>query len=65
MSTERVWRKSSRSNSQSTCVALAVGTDVTGIRDTKNPDADELNFDTKGAFGAFLAVVRAGQLDLS
>lgn len=64
-STERVWRKSIRSTSNTNCVELSVGEVWTGVRDSKNPEAGELSFATSAAFRAFLRDAKAGRHDLS
>jgi Domain of unknown function (DUF397) len=53
----QTWRKSSRSVSDAQCVELAVGEQVTGVRDTKNRDGGTLVFGVR-AFTAFLADVK-------
>jgi hypothetical protein len=58
MSTIEKWRKSSRSNSESVCVELSIGTARAGVRDTKNRDGGTLTFDPT-SFRAFLASIRA------
>lgn len=57
MSTKLKWRKSTRSNTQSACVELAVELARTSVRDTKARDGGTLTF-AADAFGAFLAGVK-------
>jgi hypothetical protein len=57
MSTYQTWRKSSRSSAQNACVELSVGTERTGIRDTKNRDGGTLIV-SAASFSAFLAAVK-------
>ncbi|WP_190818839.1 DUF397 domain-containing protein [Saccharopolyspora pogona] len=53
------WRTSSRSNGHGgMCVEVGSGTDVVGVRDTKNRDGGTLVFQSQ-AWGSFLAAVKA------
>ncbi|PKW14119.1 DUF397 domain-containing protein [Saccharopolyspora spinosa] len=52
------WRKSTRSASQSNCVEVGAGTDVVGVRDTKDRDGGTLAFQSQ-AWASFLAAVKA------
>jgi hypothetical protein len=53
-----IWRKSSRSGDggNSNCVEVAVGSDVVGVRDSKNP-SDRLRF-TRRAWEVFAREAR-------
>lgn len=55
-----VWRKSKRSNGQttSTCVELACKPHIVGVRDSKNVEAGALWF-AAGPFARFLQVLKA------
>jgi uncharacterized protein DUF397 len=57
MSTIETWHKSSRSESESACVELSIGTARAGVRDTKNRDGGTLSF-APWSFEAFLASVK-------
>ena len=57
------WRKSSRSGAQNDCVELVVATTGAAVRDSKNPDAGNVSFATRG-WDAFLGTVKAGGLDI-
>lgn len=61
MNSLQTWRKSSRSNAMNSCVELSVGTEQTGIRDTKNREGGTLTVGT-ASFTTFLAFVKAGEL---
>ncbi|MGW5644013.1 DUF397 domain-containing protein [Saccharopolyspora sp. NPDC003752] len=54
----QTWRKSSHSASQSDCVEVGTGTDVVGVRDTKDRDGGTLVFQPQ-AWGSFLTAVKA------
>lgn len=58
------WRKSTHSSGQEgACVELADLTTTVGVRDSKDPDGDVLQFDRR-TFTAFAAQIRTGVLDL-
>lgn len=57
------WRKSSHSQQQVNCVEVASLSDVTAVRDSKNPNGGHLAF-APAAIGEFLNGVKAGQYDL-
>jgi hypothetical protein len=54
-----VWRTASRSATSGNCVEIAHGTEVVGVRDSKNPHTDHLTLPAE-AWGTFLAGVRSG-----
>jgi Domain of unknown function (DUF397) len=57
------WRRSSAcTGADSTCVEVAVGTDVVAVRDSKDAGGPALRF-TAAEWRAFLAGVRAGEFD--
>jgi hypothetical protein len=56
------WRKSTRSASNGSCVEVAYGPDVVGVRDSKNPVGGVLAFDT-ATWRAFVSDVRSGVFD--
>lgn len=59
-SSNSMWRKSSYSGGAGNdCVELAVNTDVVGVRDSKNPDAEPLRFQHT-AFCSFINELRNG-----
>jgi hypothetical protein len=62
MKEEITWRKSRRSSVQNACVELAVGTERTGVRDSKDPHGPALWFSARSA-SAFLDAVKDGRLD--
>lgn len=55
--TDRIWRKSSRSQQQGACVELATTLDA--IRDSKDPEGPVLLVNVP----AFVAAVKAGRFD--
>jgi hypothetical protein len=57
MNTRKTWRKSSRSSPDNACVELSVGTERTGIRDTKNRDGGTLTV-SAASFSVFLAAIK-------
>jgi len=61
-----VWRKSSRSSGQNgNCVEVAGNLPgIVAVRDSKNPTGSVLVV-SPAVFGAFLASVKAGRLDLT
>lgn len=61
MNTERIWRKSSYSNSESVCVELSVGAAETSVRDTKDREGGTLAF-SRDAFGGLLSAAKADEL---
>jgi hypothetical protein len=56
------WRKSSRSGAGNDCVELVVARIGAAVRDSKNPSAGHVSFETPG-WDAFLDVVKEGRLD--
>lgn len=62
--TQHEWRKSSRSGGGNDCVELAVRTDGTAVRDSKNTAAGQLAL-TRSGWAGFLGTVKDGQLDLA
>lgn len=64
--TDLTWRKASRSeNGGANCVEVgsSPASPVVGLRDTKSREGGMLTVN-RAAFGALLASVRAGELDL-
>jgi len=59
----RVYVTSSRSNTNNTCVGVAVGI-ITGVIDTKNPEADGIDFGS-AAWTGFLDATKSGRFNLS
>lgn len=55
------WRTSSRSGSGSNCVEVAVTTESVGIRDSKNRQGPQLEFDA-ARFAAFVVGLKGGDL---
>jgi uncharacterized protein DUF397 len=56
------WRKSSRSGAGNDCVELVVARIGAAVRDSKNPDAGHVSFETTG-WDVFMGVVKEGRLD--
>ncbi|TDV46193.1 DUF397 domain-containing protein [Actinophytocola oryzae] len=56
------WRKSSFSGAQNDCVELVVAGIGAAVRDSKNPEAGAVSFETPG-WDFFLGVVKEGRLD--
>lgn len=57
------WHKSSRSGGNGgECVELAIGEQVTGVRDSKNPEGAVLTFGT-GELDRFLNAVKRQRFD--
>ncbi len=56
------WRKSSRSGAGNDCVELVVARIGAAVRDSKNPEAGHVSFETTG-WHAFMGVVKEGSLD--
>ena len=56
------WRKSSRSGAGNDCVELVVARIGAAVRDSKNPDAGHVSFETTG-WDSFMGVVKDGRLD--
>ena len=57
------WRKSSRSGAGNDCVELVVATVGAAVRDSKNPEAGHVSFETPG-WDAFMGLVKTGHLDV-
>lgn len=55
------WRKSSYSGGGNDCVEVAFDGAVPAVRDSKNPDAGSVRFDT-GQWQRLLDAVKAGKL---
>jgi hypothetical protein len=58
-----VWRKSTRSDSNSQCVQWAKVDGIIAVRDSKDPDGPVLTF-TQGEWEAFVGGVKDGEADL-
>jgi hypothetical protein len=57
------WRKSSRSGAGNDCVELVVARIGAAVRDSKNPEAGHVSFETP-SWDAFMGVVKKGRLDV-
>ena len=57
------WRKSSRSGAGNDCVELVVAGIGAAVRDSKNPEAGHVSFETPG-WDSFMGVVKKGRLDV-
>jgi hypothetical protein len=53
-----VWRKSSYSGANGTCVEVAIGDPVVGVRDSKNTEGGRLRLGLAG-WRAFLGAIKA------
>jgi hypothetical protein len=60
--TQARWRKSSRSNGEQACVELAVLTEITAVRDSKNPLGGALQL-APAAWVAFRFAVKRDGFD--
>ncbi len=58
--TELVWRKSSRSGSSTNCIEVARATDLIALRDSKDPEGDQLRVGAS-QWGAFLKGLKDGR----
>lgn len=57
------WVKSTYSgDNNADCVEVARGSNLVGVRDSKNPDGAKLRLETAGARGLF-AEIKAGRFD--
>jgi hypothetical protein len=57
------FKVSSLTASGTSCVAVAIGEDTIGVRDSKNPDGPVLLFNSK-EWQAFLSGVKLGEFEL-
>jgi hypothetical protein len=57
------WRKSSRSDSASGCVAIAAVGNVVAVRDSKDPDALTITL-SRLKLRSFILATKAGKYDL-
>lgn len=56
-----IWFKSSRSDNGTGCVEVRFGSDVTGVRDSKNPGGPALHIGS-GAWAGFVGTIKDRQL---
>lgn len=56
------WRKSSRTTGNNNCVEVGHLADAIAVRDSKAPESTAFVF-TPPAWSAFLAAIKAGELD--